>query len=77
MSTPTNTTVKPAAEQTPAVGWINPMRRMNGELVTGCYNLVAKEEISLMPGQSLFVAQTKNGSYVVKCHRERPAQMKK
>jgi hypothetical protein len=71
MSKTNTTTTTPAKAQTPAVAWINPMRKFDGTLVPNCYNLVAREEISLMPGQSLFVAQTKGGSYVVKVHERK------
>jgi hypothetical protein len=63
---------------TPAIAWINPMRRMSdGSAVAGCYNLVAAQDLTLKAGDTLFVAQVKgkdggyNGSLVVKKHTPR------
>ena len=64
--------------QTPALAWINPMRRMSdGSQVAGCYELRAASDLSLKAGDTLFVAQVKGkdgaytGSMVVKHHTPR------
>ena len=53
--------------QTPAIGWINPMRRSDGTLVKeGAYVMRATEDLMLKAGETLAVFQVKNGSYVIK-----------
>ena len=63
--------------QTPAIGWINPMRRSDGTLVKdGAYVLRATEDWTLRAGETLAVFQVKNGSYVIKARVQKnaPAQ---
>jgi len=65
----TKQAVKPESQKpmTPAVGWINPMTRMDGTRVAdNAYVFRAVQDLTLKAGETLAVFQTKGGGYVVK-----------
>ena len=60
---------------TPAIGWINPMRRGDGTLVAeGAYVLRADVDITLHAGETLAVFQCKGkDAYVIKARVQKTA----